>query len=817
MPPEANNQEGEEAKAEESKAAADAKKPNPLIVVLEKAVEVLKTYRNFLYFLLILSFIALVFYLFFKFFGTFKVPINKKAVYEQQENQIYKDIKERRIKQRERDKLSLKKIVKESNLQDEIQKANILYSQNQKEEALNIYKQVAIFNQSLSHYNLGVSMMKDKNYEGALKNFQLALKNDKERFFSAFNAAIAALALGNKQQFQYYIDLAESSLMYESNDEAYSLYHTLVKFYKNKPFAALSSILSPTFDQYKKMQAEIAAQIFLMFGDEISSLKYLEKAKNNEDLLNMGLLYANVGDFRTSVKKLERAVELNIEKNTSLQALVLVYLKNNNFDKVASLINKMPRNFDYSKYPIEVFLKKELFDMELAQKRYKEELFLTKYMKYSILMNFAPFELFNVDRTIAIVQKGVFVLKKSEIKMAQEFIKEGIKFSGVNDQLLAGIKLALNDHTKKANLVFQKIREKHTNNSVLEYNLGLTYAQLNDFVKAQDHFRRAFLLDRNNILAGILSLYASDLIGFKDDRTAVEIDRELNERNPKNKGFYQALLGLKTNNFFILSEHLKNKGHNRSKTLGNLELFDSVLHVLIGDIINQNDVSRKEIKGLVLKYPKNMMLQMLALYINNKTLPMQKYALKAQALMYNENLSFNALYYGPNIVRELYVKLAHVTGNLPKVKQRLRTKTLAEREDPIGLLQALGLVNILLQNFENAYVQYNQLIDDFGARDSVTLLYAALASIAADHKENAILLLEVARMQDKLNYEIRYGLGLLYHEINRQNAAAIQYSLVKDSSYRSKYFDFRLKEKARIKLTNPPQTAAVNTEQASGS
>ena len=116
-----------------------------------------------------------------------------------------------------------------------------------------------------------------------------------------------------------------------------------------------------------------------------------------------------------------------------------------------------------------------------------------------------------------------------------------------------------------------------------------------------------------------------------------------------------------------------------------------------------------------------------------------------------------------------------------------------ESSDLQNIIQALAKTDIYLKNFEEAFVFYNQLIDELKVRDTTTILNAAISAIGAGHKENAIVLLEIAKLIDKKNYEARYGLGLLYQESNNYNAAAIQYNLIDNQDYKSQYFDFRIK------------------------
>jgi len=113
-----------------------------------------------------------------------------------------------------------------------------------------------------------------------------------------------------------------------------------------------------------------------------------------------------------------------------------------------------------------------------------------------------------------------------------------------------------------------------------------------------------------------------------------------------------------------------------------------------------------------------------------------------------------------------------------------------ENDDVVGIMQALGYVDIYTGNYEEAYAIYNELIDTYKQKDTNTLFLASVASIGANHDANAIALLELAKLTDPNNFESRLALGLLYMEVKNVEAALIQFSKIGDSNFISKYFTF---------------------------
>ena len=155
-----------------------------------------------------------------------------------------------------------------------------------------------------------------------------------------------------------------------------------------------------------------------------------------------------------------------------------------------------------------------------------------------------------------------------------------------------------------------------------------------------------------------------------------------------------------------------------------------------------------------------------------------------------QKFSFEDLYYGPYITRYLYAQSALITGQLYPLRQQLEAKIETSTENLKSITQALALINVYEQRFEAAYLNYNQLIDEYAIQDPMTLFMGAIASIGADHHANGIALLELAKLKNPNFMESRYALGLLYLESNNYQGASIQFQHIGNSGFSSNYFNF---------------------------
>jgi tetratricopeptide (TPR) repeat protein len=744
----------------------------------------LKKYRFHLYFSGALFLLIIIFLLLFSLFSKEEEP----------KDAAKKAIEKARQEKRLADKAALQKVLKKNDIEKLLTKANMLYSKGEHDKALNIYHQISLFNETLSYFNLGVMRLKEEDYEKAYLAFKKALLNNEHRTASAINAAVCATELNDTIGFNYHIDLASASLESEVNEPLYSYYYTLIHYYKENPFKTLAAVAAPTSEYFIKEQNEIAALTLDLLDDPIKAIEHLEANKDIKNSFALGLLYSNIGEYYLAIDHLKNAEELDKNSTKIKEALLLNYLKSNQFSKASVIVNKEDPDNLWRNYPISVKLKDRLFDVQLTQKFYAQELFLDKEYLYNLIFYYAPYFIYDAHDTITKLRKGQIGISTNELALAKNYLNKNAHLASTNAKTSMAIKLALNSHTAKANKLFIELQKDYSNHETLEYNLGLSYAQLGNYKEAYQHFKRANFLNYNNVLAGVFAIYCADLAAIENPKLYKVLEASLKEYRQEGRAeevlYYRTLLNLEQDNF-----HAMVKWINRPKEMQqSKDPLHKLLDTLIADRIDKNELAVIKVDELLHLFPKDLVSNILDLYIQNKTNTMQKFSFNAQEFMQRRSLDFDSLFFGPNIARNLYIKLAQITGNLPKVRLLFKYYLEHEAEDRINLLKGSAEVNILLKKFEIAFNQYNQLIDELNVRDSDTLLKAALAAIGSNHKENAIVLLEIAKRKNRRSFESRYGLGLLYHEVGNLAAAGTQYHLIKDSTYVSKYFDFDIKE-----------------------
>jgi len=696
-----------------------------------------------------------------------------------------------------------KPTIQPSKLENMIAKANYLYASGSKEKALALYKEIASYSEAISEYNLGVAELKDGQYKKALETFQKAIENDEKRCVSAINAAVCALHLNDKESFKYYIDLAYAYLPYEVNSPLYSYYYTLISYYNKNYLAALNSLKNKTSNAYPAVTNHLSAKINALYNNNYDAIDALERNTDSQDEFNKALLYARIGDFDLASKQLQDSIDKEIQPLRAPLALALINLKLGHMQKAASglkaVSDKYPQEV-YRYYPIKVKLKASLFDPQKAQKLYRDEIQNSKNINYAKIFYFSPYKVFNANQTISYIRKGNANIFIDNVKSAKNYLKKSASSSSVNLGIVDAIKKALSFQIRAANEELQKLVKIQPKHSILQYNLALTYAQMGDIQKAHEHFLRSYYLDAKNYLSGIYAIMTAQLINKKYQKLQSILKDSLSlEEDSKEKELYKTLLYLSNNDYISAIEWL-DKEHNQRP----LEL---ILDVIIATKLSKEEKAKESANRLLAMQENDIVPNIIYMDTHFSHLKQAKYAEAVLRYLKEHSFSYDDLYFGPYLTRYLFIQENLLSGRLYYLRQQLKEVLETTNRDRRDIESALALVSLYDKQFEESYTLYNHLIDELKVRDAHTLYLAAVASTAAQHHENAIALLELAKMKNGNLYESRYALGLLYMEINNNDGAAIQLSRIAEDGFQSHYFTFDIDNQKLLFYKEHPKEA----------
>ena len=685
------------------------------------------------------------------------------------------------------DKSSVK-AVEPSKLENMIAKANYLYANGSKDKALSLYARIAQYSEAISEYNLGVAQLKNKQYTLALKTFSKAIQNDEKRCVSAINAAVCSLHVEDKESFKYYIDLAYAYLPYEINSPLYSYYNSLISYYNRDYLSALNSLKNSTSNEYPLVQKDLSAKINALYGNDYAAIEVMENNYDDYDDFSLGLLYARVGDFTLAQSHFDEAIIKNNQALRAQIALSLINIKSGHLTRAASQLKNATDMYPkeiYTYYPLRVKLNEGLFDTQKAQHLYRTKILNSKNTIYQKIFAFSPYKIFNANQTISYIRKGNANIYIDNIASAKEYLHTSSSSSNVNIGITKAIRKALNLKIREANEDLQKLIKIQPKHSILQYNLALTYAQMGNLKKANEHFLRSYYLDAKNYLSGIYAVMTSQLIN-KDSVKLKSILMEAitNEDESEEMELYKTLLFISQNNYISAIDWLDKDYKPRPLYL--------VLNTLIALKLNKLDIAKSSSNKLTLILPNEILPRLMYIDAHFSELSPKKYAMKVLNYLKKQNFTFNDLYYGPYITRFLYIKENLIIGKLYFLRQQLKDVLESTNKNTYEIESSLALASLFDKHFEESYTLYNHLIDELKIQDAYTLFLGAVASTAAEHHENAIALLELSKLKNGNFYESRYALALLYMEIKNNEGAAIQLSKIDKDGFISNYFDFEI-------------------------
>ncbi|EIZ1109646.1 tetratricopeptide repeat protein [Campylobacter coli] len=670
-----------------------------------------------------------------------------------------------------------------------IQKANALYLKGEVEQALKVYEQIAVYNESLSNYNLGVSQMNEGKFDEAFDSFKKAIANGENQSVAAINAAVCALKLNDKEKFKYYIDLAQVYLPKEGKSKLYDYYLALINYYKGYYPEALQMLQRVNSEPYTDVAKYLSAKIYAKMDFDAKSVQQLNTQGSFEPSLSLGLLYARMGEYDKAKIALNTAMKIERDFNQSLSALTLVDIKTGDFQDMLLRLQDTYRNDEdkykiLDRYKIKVRLNKELFNIAIAQRNFSNDILKKQKDQFDLLFYFAPYQVFDSKQASLYIKKSNITNFVDDSSDGQSYLARSQALSSTNVKISNIINDALNQKLRLANKEFQALLEDYPEHSILQYNLALTYAQMQNYELAYKHFSSSYHLNPKNYLAGAFAMFCGKL----SDNDTTKLYHEILDNIAADSNFkanmQKNMLFLANGDYISMLPYLDENGQ---KTPLNL-IFETII-AKNNNLNNQVDVRIAKLRS---ELPQDIVANILYFNSLNSNLNIKEYAQNAQIHFKNLQVDYRSVFGGSNIARELYVNLMHIAGLLNLERQKFKTLINTSKVKDEGMIQTLAYLDIFAQQYEESYALYNTLIDEYGAKDSRTLFLASVAAVGANNPNSAIALLQLSKLTDKNNKESKVALGLLYQEVGNYEAAMTQYRTL-PNDFKSEFFTFDIK------------------------
>ncbi|WP_163498714.1 tetratricopeptide repeat protein [Helicobacter suis] len=691
----------------------------------------------------------------------------------------------------------------EEHINTMIEKADILYRQGQTDEALRIFGKISHTSSNLANHNLGVLKMRQKDYSGALKFFDDALLTKENISVNAIDAMISAFYLNNMDLYTRYLKLTRNNLVQLDKQPIYPYTYALSLYYGGHYFETLSALINPDSELLSAPRHRLAAKIFMMFGDEANAIKYLKNAATSKDDKTIGLLYARMGDYNKAIQSLRRYNDAYPDDQEALMALELVALRMGNFigaqDVLTSLLHTLKKDKHKEKilsdtYPIEPILNRHYFDIQTVRKS-----FWTTNLRDGlgfptsrVLFYYAPFKFMDLRSSLNAIHEGVFSIdtgNNQDFIDAINSLEKGKNTSSADLHTIAGFKYLGSSHLRRALKEFKLSLEANPYSSTAHYNTGLIYAQLDDFHNASFHFKKAYYLNNNNVLAGIFAVL-TERLDYRDSSALLK----------KITTDFQSLHFTDSTQRDFLNSFINYLNGTSNDDLSWMDKTARPLsiHYALGlAYARRADDKKRLIKyfsALKEMHPKDMLTNVLyEMMLKYKGDIRQM--LGAYAFLTSKKVDLDKLIHGSLLGRKIYIYMGFITGLSNSQEQTLNARLSASLndEDSMDLMRMLGLMSLYQKKYEKAVSIYNFLLDKAGDHEMEVYELASLAYIALKRFDSAALLLEMAKNIDPQNYEVRCGLGLLYQRVGDLQSALNNFSVIKSYHFKSINFRFQIK------------------------
>lgn len=511
----------------------------------------------------------------------------------------------------------LKKSQKNLSLQVDFNKAVLLLSKNEYQKSIEIFKTTANILEVPSYLNIGIAYYKLNSIDNAIVYLNKIYEN-------RLNA--------NDHTFSY---ISSCYYLYQiSKDNKYL--DTIIKL--TKKFKNLS-------EHSKRMLADT----YIILKEYKKSLKVLNSMEYALDL-KKALLHLKLKNYKQADVFLKKAKETTVNPNRLNKVLwfsIFTDLKSNNLTQLKDtldLINKNKHTFKANlELPLEIYFNKNKY----TPKEYLDSVINFKVeRKLDFIYYFAPFIFSDTQEVIYDSAKGFLFNSSDNINSLSEMVEYNAQFLDIvkDDPILRVVKL-------------KKLLKKDTK-SYVYYNLGLSYAQINDFHNAYKYFEKAYKLNPGNKLYASMSLITAQNLKIKVK------DKDYIEKTIKsNKGLYN-YFGKEIYKLFINSSY--------TSTYKSLSYENTIFYKAIGFLKKLEEGVPLSSDPLLSEYHKDPLIYLIRLVQRAKNENDFSYYSRLQD---NIPLTLNNNFLeGPLIVTKYYVDILKALGLFAKADLKMTTK-----------------------------------------------------------------------------------------------------------------------------------------------
>jgi hypothetical protein len=612
-------------------------------------------------------------------------------------------------------------------------------------------------------FNRAVLYLEQKKYKRAIKIFKRTEKIMKVP--SWLNIGIAYYKLNSQNNAYLYLkkiyDVKEAITQapYSYMSASYYLY----KLTNNKKFVEEIIRLTSNKKLVNEHTKRLVVDVYIELKKYKKALKILETMDYPVEL-KRAMLYIKTKQFSKATIHLEKALSLSINdkiQNKILWIKIFNDLKANNFalfEEDIMKISKRKRFFNTNNtMPIKLFFNKNKFT---HKEYFKKIIKFDINRKIDFIFYFAPYIFADNDEVKFETGKAFLLKDKKNIKDLAKMIQ-------YNYNLISIIK---KDPIKRVFDLQQIINKRYDTYAYEYYNLGLAYAQIDDFNKAHKYFLKAYNFKKANKLYAIMSLISAK-------RANIDVDEDLNKQLLKNvlsqKGIFQ-YYGQFIYKIIYNVEYIPNKDSLLEKY--KKSIFFRSLYFLDG--VNTRGIRSDE--PLLQEFGKNPLVFLLKLIAKRQGETKYLYISRIQdsiPVVYNHMFVKGAM-----LVTRYYIDILKAVGMFHIANLTIDNDTSAT------YYRTKALVLLYNKNPKSAIKLIEYLQKEYDLKDRYTYLLLTAALIDNGEFEDAMLVLYEAKSILGNDGDVEFLLGIKFLNEMKINSSIRQFK----KKYNDNLIDFKI-------------------------
>ncbi|MBL3519857.1 tetratricopeptide repeat protein [Arcobacter lanthieri] len=620
-------------------------------------------------------------------------------------------------------------------IQVDFNKAVLLFKKNEYEDALKLFNKTSEVFEAPSLLNIGIIYYKQNKKEEAINTFK-KIYSKKTNLINQPYSFISSC---------YYLFLI-------TKDDKYML--DLVTIFQNSnKLSEYNELITGIKDAILK---ELANR-YLYIKDYENALAALNAMSYSLDF-KKAMIYVKLNNFARASKILKKLKEEERDKDLLDKILwvsTYVELKQNRFEDVKENLDFISANKNFklnTKMPFEIFFNKDLY----SPKDYLNQILkFNEDRKIEFIYYFAPFVFSDSKEIIYDSVKGFIYGEDNSVENLESMVDYNTKF----------VNLVKKDPIIRVNELKKLI--KSDSKAYVYYNLGLSYAQIDDFSNAYINFEKAYKLSPGNRLYAIMYFITANYLNVSlGDKEKAFIDKSIRDSGGLYSYFAKEVYKLFVNSSYNVVEPSKQ--------------YEGTIFYKAIDFLKKMYNNEPLLNHILLEeYEKDSFIYLLKLVQRQKDEDDYKYFARLQdniPLKYNNNFIDNSL-----ITSKYYIDILKALGILSRADFKI-----ADNNNPIYLLTTaysdlyLGKPQITIETLK-------RLKEEFTYENKFSMYLTVAAFLESNRPEDASIQITLIKAfyKDK-DTDFLTAIQL----IQNMNISSAKQFL--ENKYNNPYIDFRI-------------------------